>query len=341
MIRIACIVGISAMLVVTMGCATGPIAIGLTAAGDAFFGLFGLTTKEHHADDTFLIEKEVILDALLHTLDVMMLHVEEEEIDEEDNTTIITGRSHESKASLEFSIHIHEISSTVTNVSIDAGRGFLTPDSSTAEEIMTQLILHLEKTTSVAHLPEETTPVDTSEPASLPAPQTSPLEHARETNPTAEPSPYLVQVGAYRTTANAERHVGELQDKNISAYVVPFDLPNRGRWHRVLIQRFTTKDEARRFAGKLMTAGLGDLAFPILLPFAVEVGTKKHAHAASSVEILLRNAGFSSYVFQSKNADLDGRKYRILVGAYETPAAASTLSKALLAARIPNQIVTP
>ena len=90
-----------------------------------------------------------------------------------------------------------------------------------------------------------------------------------------------------------------------------------------------------------MAEGLVDLAFPVLLPFAVEVGTKKHPHDAFPVETLLRNQGLSSYVIQIPNIGVDKRKYRILVGAYETPDAAAVLSRTLLAARIPNQIVTP
>ena len=330
MIRVAYIVGISAMLALTVGCATGPISLGLTAAGDAFFGLFGLDSlRKSHADDTFLIEKVVVLEATLHALEAMTLQIEETK--EEDNTTIITGASQSSKAPMKFSASIREISSTVTNVSIRAGRGLLKPDHSTAEEIMNQLILRLEQTTSVA----------TSKPAPLPTPKPLKSEYAQVTLPTARPSPYVVQVGSYRDKTNADRHVAELRDKRSQAYAVPFDLPDRGRWHRVLIQRFATKEEAGRFAETIMTDGLVDLAFPMLLPFAVEVGTKQHQDDASPVEIRLRNQGFSPYVLRVPNIALDGRKYRILVGAYEAPVAAAALSKTLLAARIPNQIVTP
>ncbi len=341
MIRtIACIVGISAMLTVTVGCATGPISLGLTAAGDAFFGLFGLDSlRKSHADDTFLIEKAVVLEATLYALEVMTLQIEE--TTDEDDTTIITGASQSSKAPMKFSANIREVSSTVTNVSIRAGRGFLKPDHSTAEEIMNQLILRLEKTTSASRSPEEATPVATSEPTTLPALKPQKSKHARVTHPTAKQSPYVVQIGSYRAKANADRHVAELRDKRSRAYAVPFDLPDRGRWHRVLVQRFATEEAARRFAGKIMADGLVDLAFPMLLPFAVEVGTKQHPYDASPVEIRLRNQGFSPYVLRVPNTNLDGRKYRILVGAYETPVAAAALSKTLLAARIPNQIVTP
>jgi cell division septation protein DedD len=331
------------MLTLTVGCSTGPISLGLTAAGDAFFGLFGLfgldSLRKSHADDTFLIEKAVVLEATLHALEVMTLQIED--TTEEDGTTIITGASQASKAPMKFSASIREISSTVTNVSIRAGRGLLKPDHSTAEEIMNQLILRLEKTTSASRSPEESISVAASNPATLPTPTPLKSQYVRETHSTVKPAPYVVQVGSYQTKANADRHVEELRDKKSQAYAVPFDLTDRGRWHRVLIQRFATQEEARRFAGKIMADGLVDLAFPMLLPFAVEVGTKKRAHDASPVEIRLRNEGFYPYVLQVPNTGLSNRKYRILVGAYETPVAAAALSKTLLAARIPNQIVTP
>jgi hypothetical protein len=157
MIRtVACIVAISALPTLTVGCATGPISLGVTAAGDAFFGLFGLDSfRKSHADDTFLIEKAVVLEAAIHALDVMTLQIEE--TTEEGDTTIITGASQSSKASMKFSTSIREISSTVTNVSIRAGRGLLKPDHSTAEEIMNQLVLRLEKTTSASRSPNNFT----------------------------------------------------------------------------------------------------------------------------------------------------------------------------------------
>ena len=341
MIRaIARIVGISVILMVPVGCATGPISLGLTAAGDAFFGLFGFDSlRKSHADDTFLIEKSVVLEATLHALEVMTLQVEN--TIEEENTTTLIGTSHSSKAPMQFSAGIREVSSTVTNVSIRAGRGLLKPDHSTAEEIMNQLVLRLEKTTAASSTQEEATPVAASNPAISRAPTPLKSQSVRGTHSTVKPAPYVVQVGSYQAKANADRHVEELRDKKSQAYAVPFDLANRGRWHRVLIQRFATKKEAGRFAEKIMADGLVDLAFPMLLPFAVEVGTKQHPHDASSVESRLRNEGFYPYVLQVTNPGMNSRKYRILVGAYETPVAAAALSKTLLAARIPNQIVTP
>ena len=54
----------------------GPITLGLTAAGDATFGLFRFNSlTKSHADDTFLIKKSVILEATLHALNVMTLQV--------------------------------------------------------------------------------------------------------------------------------------------------------------------------------------------------------------------------------------------------------------------------
>ncbi|MBQ28043.1 MAG: hypothetical protein CMH81_07920 [Nitrospiraceae bacterium] len=335
MIRpIVCIAGILAMLMVTVGCSTLPITLGVTTVGDAF----GSLTRSH-ADDTFLIEKAVVFEGILYALDVMALQVEE--TIEKDDTTIITGASRSSKAPVKFSANIREISSTVTNVSIRAGRSILKPDHSTAEEIMNQLFLRLEKSVSSERSPERVISVATSEPVMLPVSKILKSEHAKVAYQAARPSPYVVQVGAYRTKANADWHMEELRDNKRQAYVVPFNLPGRGRWYRVLIQRFATTDEARRFAEKIMADGLVDLAFPILLPFAVEVGTKKHMHDASPVEVRLRSEGFSPYVLKIPNAGLDDQEYLILVGAYKTSNAAAMLSETLLSARIPNQIVVP
>ena len=190
---IACIIGMSALLILSVGCVTGPIALGLTAAGDAFFGLFGFDSlTKSHADDTFLIEKAVVLEATLHALEVMTLQIEETK--EEDGTTIITCASQLSKAPMKFSANIREISSTVTSVSVKAGRGFLKPDHSTAEEIMNQLVLRLEKITSASRVSQEATP--------------TPLEsqYVLGTHSTVKPAPYVVQVGRGGVLHPHDRH---------------------------------------------------------------------------------------------------------------------------------------
>ena len=323
-------IGTIITLATTAGCAaTGPITLGLSAAWDAFSSLFDFSAfTRSHAEDTFLNEKTVILEATLDTLEVMTLDIEETK--EKGNATIIIGASQASKSTMEFSVNVREVSPTVTNVAIRAERGFLKPDHSTAEEIMNQLVLRLENSTAASRVP-----------APLAPPAVSALAASPMWRETERPSPYVVQVGSYRTKAHADRHVDELRELQSQAYAVPFTLADRGQWHRVLIQRFATQEEARRFAGKIMADGLVDLAFPVFLPFAVQVGTKKHANDASLVETRLRNEGFSPYVHHAPNNGPNRKEYRILVGAYETSSAAATLSQTLLSAKIPNQVVTP
>ena len=206
---------------------------------------------------------------------------------------------------------------------------------------MNQLFIHLEENAPASRPSAKEGSVGAFKLAPLPESKMLKSEYVREVHPTAKSSPYVVQVGSYRTKANADWHMEELRENKRQAYVVPFDLPGRGRWYRVFIQRFATTDGARSFAEKIMTDGLVDLAFPVLLPFAVEVGTKKHPHDTSPVEVHLRNEGFSPYVFQMSDTTFDDQEYLILVGAYETSNAAEVLSKTLSSARISNQIVAP
>ena len=205
-------IGMSVMLAVTVGCSTNPVELGVTAAGDAFFGLFGFgSLSKSHADDTFLIEKTVVIEATLHALDVMTLHIEE--TIEEDDTTTITGVSRSSKAPMKFSANVREISSNVTNVSIRAGWGILKPDHSTAEEIMNQLVLRLNATTSSTGIQDETQSAANPDAAGFPIPTALTSEAAGVMHASTTASPYVVQVGSYRTKENADRHVGELRNE--------------------------------------------------------------------------------------------------------------------------------
>ncbi len=340
--RVVYIASLIAILTLSTGCGAGPITLGLTAAGDAVFGLFGFgSLTKSHADDTFLIGKEPVLEATYHALDVMTLSIDETK--EDDNATIITGSS-AAKAPMKFIASVRQVSSTVTNVSIRAGRGVLKPDHSTAEEIMNQIILRLEQTTAASTSSERANTLPLASTASP-----SPVRPTIETTPAAipvapkptRPLPYVIQIASYRDKDNADQHVRDLREKGSQAYAVSFDIPDKGRWYRVLMQRFATKDGARKFAENIMANGVVDLAFPVALPFAVEVGTENNLSDAAKVEQRLKGGGFSSYVLSVRDGGTAARRYRILVGAYESQHAAATVSQQLLAARIPSQIVTP
>ncbi|OGQ04209.1 MAG: hypothetical protein A3F82_07720 [Deltaproteobacteria bacterium RIFCSPLOWO2_12_FULL_44_12] len=84
-------------------------------------------------------------------------------------------------------------------------------------------------------------------------PPTEPLPKKREpviqTTPTAKP--FSIQVGAYPNVDEAHTMVDRWKAKGYPAYLVSADIPNRGRWYRVRLGGFESKEDAQDFIDKL------------------------------------------------------------------------------------------
>ena len=68
----------------------------------------------------------------------------------------------------------------------------------------------------------------------------------------SEPPQYTIQVGAYKTEANAKQVVNNLLEKGYRAHVNP-DLKDGAPLFKVHIDEFRDKNEARKLAEKLTT----------------------------------------------------------------------------------------
>jgi cell division septation protein DedD len=64
-------------------------------------------------------------------------------------------------------------------------------------------------------------------------------------------SRFAIQLGSYPQMGEATRAVERLKAKGYSAFVAIADLPDRGRWYRVRIGGFDTKDDASRYVRDL------------------------------------------------------------------------------------------
>lgn len=97
-----------------------------------------------------------------------------------------------------------------------------------------------------------------------PTPEKSPAEEARE-EPVAEESPaqarevapskpkgkFAVQVGSYQSESEANSTLGRWKKKGYSAFVAVGQVPDKGKWYRVRIGGFESRDEAQKFLQKL------------------------------------------------------------------------------------------
>ena len=73
---------------------------------------------------------------------------------------------------------------------------------------------------------------------------------------------YTVNLGSFREKIRADRYVEELEKEGLEAFRWEVDLPGKGKWHRVSIGNFSTREQAELFAGLLEQKGF--------TPFVVE-----------------------------------------------------------------------
>jgi cell division septation protein DedD len=70
----------------------------------------------------------------------------------------------------------------------------------------------------------------------------------------AENARYSVQVGSYPDMSEATRNVERWKSKGYPAYLMIADIPDRGRWYRVRIGGFETREEAMRYMDKFTSS---------------------------------------------------------------------------------------
>ncbi|OGQ46180.1 MAG: hypothetical protein A3H42_01500 [Deltaproteobacteria bacterium RIFCSPLOWO2_02_FULL_46_8] len=97
----------------------------------------------------------------------------------------------------------------------------------------------------------ETPPPGTIEPV-IPS-EAAPQETARPTSviQTAPHARYTIQVGSYPNVDEAHAITDQWKAKGYPAYLVSADIPNKGRWYRVRLGGFNSKEAAEDFNEKL------------------------------------------------------------------------------------------
>ncbi len=63
----------------------------------------------------------------------------------------------------------------------------------------------------------------------------------------AENAKYSLQVGSYQQMADANSAVEKLKGKGYRAFLMIADIPDRGRWYRVRVGGFASREEAKKY----------------------------------------------------------------------------------------------
>jgi len=61
---------------------------------------------------------------------------------------------------------------------------------------------------------------------------------------------YVVQVASFRASSISENEAGKYRNKGYNAFVEEAEIPNRGKWYRVRVGNFSSREEAQIFVDK-------------------------------------------------------------------------------------------
>ena len=91
-------------------------------------------------------------------------------------------------------------------------------------------------------------PVEQPPPPASAATETSAREAAAASVDTQ--GRFSLQAAAFPTQGGADEFAGRLKQVGLASYVVPANLARRGRWFRVRVGRFSSAEDAQKFAGE-------------------------------------------------------------------------------------------
>lgn len=80
----------------------------------------------------------------------------------------------------------------------------------------------------------------------------------------AENGKYSIQVGSYPHASEANRMLDRWKNKGYPAYVMIADIPERGKWYRVRIGGFGSRDDASRYLKEFQTSENASEAYIVL-----------------------------------------------------------------------------
>ena len=112
-----------------------------------------------------------------------------------------------------------------------------------------------ESAPAVAKAPKKVPDVVSSEEGTKEAPQPSPEKPIEDTGVVRVKSPsgarYSVQVGSYPQMSEAAQAVERWKKKGYPAFMMIADIPDRGRWYRVRLGGFKTREDATYYMKEL------------------------------------------------------------------------------------------
>jgi len=143
--------------------------------------------------------------------------------------------------------------------------------------------------------------------------------------PPVKPLPYTIQVSAFRDPQTSNQVARKLITGGHPAFTSPVDLSEKGKWYRVYIGNYKTLADA-----KIAATDLKKRKFRYVnitkKPYTVQVGLAGSKNETQKLKSRLKTKGYLAYSLPAVSGQ---NQTRILIGAYESQAAAANLAKQL------------
>lgn len=153
-------------------------------------------------------------------------------------------------------------------------------------------------------------------------------------------NPYTVHVSSHKEVDVARQKVKEWRQNGYLAYISLYNAPQKGRWYRVLVDRFKNKEEADKFTAELQETRGTTFSRPVFLPYSIEINKFDSYEEAQKTEEALYKRGYLPYIAPYETSS-KGIGYQLLVGGYEKGNKAAVVSKKLEEDGYKNRIVLP
>lgn len=140
-----------------------------------------------------------------------------------------------------------------------------------------------------------------------------------------KPLPYTIQVSAFRDLQTSNQVAEKLLAKGDQAFTCPVQISGKGKWNRVYIGYYKTREEA-----KVAAAGLKKRSFRYVhiakKPYAIQVGLVDSEKEVQELKSRLQAKGYMAYTLPTGTGQ---SLTRILIGAYGSKEAAANLTNQL------------
>ena len=129
--------------------------------------------------------------------------------------------------------------------------------------------------------------------------------------------PYAVHVSSHKDVREARERMLMWQKEGYLASITVYNDMKRGKWYRVVIDRFTSEKDASGLIEKLKRTKQISYARALFLPYSIEVNKFDSYEDALKVEEDLFKGGYLPYIVP-ETASSGKISYQVLIGAYKT-----------------------